>query len=119
MFSFNNISEFLDKLSGIESGLRTALESNDRLYDRIHKCKDIPQSARSTTLNNIATISRDIKILLRKIVLLATQAQYYDLQDSFPDELKSGIEEYYKEVRRYNLDWQQVYVATRIQTVSL
>jgi len=117
MFSFNNISEFLDKLSEIESGVRTALASNDQLYDRINRCKDLSSSVKSTMLNNIATISRDILILLRRVVLLAKQAQHYDLQDSFPDELKNGIEEYYREVKKYNLDWQKVYTATRIQTV--
>ena len=117
MFSFNNISEFLDTLSDIESGVQTALESNETLCYRIPKCKDLVTPIKHVMLKNVSTISRDIKILLRKVNLLAEQAQCYDLQDPFPEVLDYGLQEYYEEVHKYNLNWQKVYSRTRQHTV--
>ena len=107
MFSFNNISEFLDELSDIESGVQTALESNETLCDRIPKCKDLVPPIKHVMLKNVSTISRDIKILLRIVDLLAEEAQRYNLYDPFPDTLDEGLKDYYEEVKKYNSNWQR------------
>jgi len=117
MFSFNSISEFLDTLSDIESGVQTALESNESLCNRISKCTELVQPIKSVMEKNVSTISRDIKILLRKINLLAEQAKFYDLQDPFTDTLNDGLEDYYREVQKYNSNWQRVYAKTRLHAV--
>lgn len=118
MFNFSNISEFLDELSNLDLAIRTALISNEELYYGIQYCQEIEKSIRGLMLKKISTISRDIKILLRKLNLLVQQSQQYNLDDPFPIELKKGIEDYYKDVKKYNLNWQKVYKKAHLHALD-